>query len=204
MNQPNNTKPHLAAAALLAAAAAISFGLGGCSSHRATLARNEAEAGDAFLALGEVPETTRLNDTQIAAGSRTDSTLRAYHFRRGSLNSLGRQKLDRMIAANEADATDAGGDDGEEMVVYLDASAGVSASKEAAKRLRSSREDAIADYLTSRGLAANTFRIEIGHNPDDTFLASSATGSAAAAAQAGGAPGAPAGGTAAPGGTSTK
>ena len=72
MNQLNKTKAYLAAAALLAAVA--TFGLGGCSSHRATLAKNEAEAGDAFLAPEEVSEVARLNDLQMAAGARTDST----------------------------------------------------------------------------------------------------------------------------------
>ena len=196
MTQLKHIKAHLSAAALLAVAA--TFGLGGCSSHRATLARNEADAGDTFLAPDEVSEVARLNDMQIAAGSRTDSTLRACHFRHGALNSLGRQKLDRMLAANEADATDAGGEDGDEMVVYLDAAAGASASEEAAKRLSGARQDAVTDYLMSRGLTEDMFRIEMGHNPDDTFLASSAT--AKADAEVGGAaPAAPA-----PGGMTTK
>jgi hypothetical protein len=200
MNQLKNTKPHLTAAAAAAAAllAAASFGLGGCASHSDTLAKNQRDAGDTFLAPDEVSEVARLNDMQIAAGSRTDSTLRAYHFRRGALNSLGRQKLDRMLAANEADATDADGEDGDEMVVYLDVAAGASASEESAKRLSSARQDAVTDYLMSRGLTEDMFRIEMGHNPDDTFLASSAT--AKADAEAGGAaPAAPA-----PGGMTTK
>jgi hypothetical protein len=197
MNQLKKTKASLAAAAaasLLTAAATL--GLGGCSeSHKATMAKNRADAGDAFLAPEEGSEVSRLNDTQMAAGARTDSTLRAYHFRRGALNSLGRQKLDRMIAANEADAADVGGDEGEAMVVYLDAAAGAAASEETAKRLGIARQAAVTDYLMSRGLTEDMFRIQMGYNPDDTFLASSAAGSAGAA-EAGAA--APAGGLSAP------
>jgi hypothetical protein len=182
MNQLKNSKAFLAAAAAVLAAA-TTFGLGGCSTHhRAETAPTKLKPGDAgeeFLAPDEVSETSRLNDMQVAAGARTDSTLRAYHFRRGALNSLGRQKLDRIVAANQADMTDADGDgdDGDEMVIYRDASAGATANEEVAKRLSTARQDAVTDYLMSRGLTEDMFRIEMGSNPDDTFLANSAAGS---------------------------
>jgi hypothetical protein len=195
-SQLKHTKAYLAAAILTAA----TFGLGGCGGKHHE--KTNDDAGDAFLGKDEVSNVNRLSDLQIAGGSRTDSTLRAYHFHRGSLNSLGRQKLDRMVAANEAEAMDAGGDDGEAMTVYLDASSGAAATEEVAKRLSDARHDAVTDYLMGRGLTEDMFRIELGHNPDNTFLASSAAGSAATeagdAAPAGGAPaagGPPAGGT---------
>jgi hypothetical protein len=54
----------------------------------------------------------------------------------------------------------------------------------------------------SRGLEEDAFRIEMGHNPDDTFLASSASGAAAGGTAPAG--GAPAGGAPAAGGIPTK
>jgi hypothetical protein len=181
MNQLKNSKAFLAAAAAVLAAAST-FGRGGCSTHhRAETAPTKLKPGDAgedFLAPDEVSETSRLNDMQVAAGARTDSTLRAYHFRRGALNSLGRQKLDRIMAANQADMADADGADGDdEMVIFLDASAGAAATEEVAKRLSTARQDAVTDYLMIRGLTEDMFRIEMGSNPDDTFLANSAAGS---------------------------
>lgn len=200
MNQLKHNKTFsLAATAILAVA---TMGLGGCSG-KLLKPKPNPDAGEEFLAVDEESNVTRLNDLHIAGGSRTDATLRAYHFHRGALNSLGRQKLDQMIAAEAAAAEDAGGDDGEAMVVYLDATAGAGASEEAAKRLSAARQDAVSDYLMGRGLAEDAFRIEMGHNPDDTFLASSAAGTPAAAEGAPGAPapagGAPAGGAPASG-----
>ena len=193
MKQLNQTRSFLAAAAL---AAVVLFMAGGCQ--QLNPPKNQDAAED-FLSPDEPSELDRINELQVARGNAADATLRAYHFHRGALNSLGRQKLDQMMAAEESDAADAGGDDGGEMVVYLDvAGTQGKAETEAAKRLAEARQDAVTDYLLSRGLTEDSFRLEMGSNPDDSFLATSALGSAgstatsAATTPGGTAPGAPA------------
>jgi hypothetical protein len=179
MKQLNPTRSYLAAAAGFLAFTVLGLASGGCGSLKPPI---NPDAAEDMRAADEPTELDRLNNLQVARGNRADATLRAVHFHRGALNSLGRQKLDQMMAAEEADNADAGGGDGSEMVVYLDVTGGRNAETEAGKRLVDARQDAVTDYLLSHGLTQDMFRLEMGGNPDDSFLATSAMGSAGAAA----------------------
>ena len=139
-----------------ATAAALLALLGGCATGGDDGEKDAAASrpADEFRAPDEVADVTRINDQQIAAGARTDATLRAYHFYQADLNSLGREKLDLMMK----DGRGAGG-----LVVYLD----VPAAGEM-RTLADARRNAVAEYLAGRGLAEDSFRLERGHNPDNT------------------------------------
>src|SRR3954470_8790574 len=167
--------------ATAAAWVAATLGLAGCQPQKA----DEADAGDTFLGKDEVSDVTRLRDQQVAIASRTDATLRPYHFNHGVLNSLGRQKLDEMLAGVDGET------DGE-LVVFLDVPGG----NEPAGTdypLATARQDAVTDYLMGKGLTEDAFRLESGPTPDSTFTAANAPPAAATAAVAG--PAAPAAST---------
>src|SRR5687767_12614030 len=87
-----------------------------------------------FLGVDEETAVTRLVNQQIAAGARTDATLRSYHFDDGFLNSLGQEKLDFMVMSCDNKAG--------ELVVYLDLPAG---DGDAGKTLAQARQDAVTD-----------------------------------------------------------
>jgi hypothetical protein len=128
-------------------------------------------AADAFLRPGDVSHVTRLADAQIAAGARTDATLRPYHFYDdGRLNSLGQEKLDLM-------AGDDGQSEGGTLVVYLDDSAAGDGA--AAEKLAEARREAVTEYLSIQGLDGASFRLETGHNPNVTTSAVPMTSAAA-------------------------
>lgn len=129
---------------------------GGC----AVTGEMEGRPAEEFLGVDEESAVTRLANEQVAAGARSDLTLRAYHFDEGELNSLGKEKLDFIFANGE----NKGGD----KVVYIDASTGDDA---AGKKLAQARHDAVKDYLLSTGLAENSFRLESGYNPNNTSAA---------------------------------
>ena len=97
---------------------------------------------------------TRINQEQIAAGARTDATLRPYHFHEAELNSLGLEKLDHMVSGAPRDGA---------LVVYLDVP-----SDGDEKALAAARRKAVTEYLSGRGMAERSFRLESGHNPRAT------------------------------------
>jgi hypothetical protein len=144
-----------------ATAAALLALLGGCAAD-VEKSDDAGRPAEEFRPVDEVSDVTRINDQQIAAGARTDATLRPYHFYEADLNSLGREKLDLMLK----DGAGAGG-----LVVYLDVPA--AGDK---RQLADARRGAVAEYLASRGLAEDSFRLERGHNPDNTFPAVPARG----------------------------
>jgi hypothetical protein len=76
------------------------------------------------------------------------------------LNSLGREKLERIV---DADDTDGEG----EIVLYVDVP---TADGERGKKLASARNDAVTQELMSLGLTEEQFRLESGHNPDNLML----------------------------------
>src|SRR5688572_882342 len=86
----------------------IALTAGGCS----TAGDLEGRPADEFMAADEESAVTRLVNTQIAAGARTDATLRPYHFQDGALNSLGEEKLDFLFMTCDNKSG--------ETVVYLD------------------------------------------------------------------------------------
>ena len=90
-------------------------------------------------------------DAHAAAGARTDSTLRSYHFDKGELNSLGREKLDQMV--RDDDACDP-------LVVYVDA--------RGESGLRDEWENAVAEHLKVRGLTDEQISFKSGPNMSDT------------------------------------
>jgi hypothetical protein len=139
------------------AVAAVLLALaGGCGGDKASGgdSADGSRPGEAFYREGETPEVTRMNQEQIAAGARTDATLRPYHFHEAELNSLGLEKLDHMVGG--APRTGA-------LVVYLDVP-----SDGDEKALASARRKAVTEYLSGRGLAEHSFRLESGHNPRAT------------------------------------
>lgn len=88
-------------------------------------------------------------ETQTNLGVRQDATLQAYHFDGKHLNSLGLEKLDRMIP-DEPNT---------ELVVYLNL---------ADSPLSTARKDDVVAYLEEAGLDADLIKIENGVNPDST------------------------------------
>lgn len=133
---------------------------GGCQSDKDEVA--DGRAGEDFLRDDETSAVTRIVDRQTAAGARTDATLRAYHFTHAGLNSLGREKLDFILA-------DRGQADGE-LVVYVDVE-----GDEANRQHADARRASVSEYLTSRaGLSEGEFRLESGFNPHNTMSVVSA------------------------------
>lgn len=148
---------------------------GGCQSDKDEV--GDGRAGEDFLRDDETSAVTRIADRQTAAGARTDATLRAYHFTHAGLNSLGREKLDFILA-------DRGQAEGE-LVVYVDVE-----GDEANRRHADARRASVSEYLTSRaGLSEGEFRLESGFNPHNTMSVVSAVppkeGGEAAAPDAG-------------------
>ena len=126
----------------------------------------EGRAAEDFLRDDETSAVTRIADRQAAAGARTDASLRAYHFTGAGLNSLGREKLDFILA----DRGPGDGDADSELVLYVDLE-GDAANRQHADARRAS----VSEYLTSHGgLAEGEFRLESGHNPHNTMSVVSA------------------------------
>jgi hypothetical protein len=86
-------------------------------------------------------------DVQTANGAQEDATLQPAHFDGPRLNSLGEDKLDRMVF-----------DDAQEtVVVYLSLAPG-DASNDA-------RTQAVTEYLKERGIDPSRVKVETGTNP---------------------------------------
>src|SRR5687767_7687294 len=85
-----------------AAAAALLAMTGGCGhgggAEEAGGSGGEGRPGEKFREPHETTDLARINEQQIAAGARTDATLRPYHFHEAELNSLGFEKLDHMVS----------------------------------------------------------------------------------------------------------
>jgi hypothetical protein len=117
--------------------------LAGCS-HR----DQESRWQDPFFRTeGQASPVRAMLDAQSSEGSLADGTLHRQHFGQNDLNSLGRVKLDRMIAAV---------DTGEVMTVFLD----LRSSPEAA----TPRVAQVEQYLLDQGLDVTAFDIRIGAN----------------------------------------
>lgn len=103
--------------------------------------------GEHFVPDDQPHAVDHIAAAQAARGARADATLRPVHFNDAGLNSLGRQKLEFMLADEDA---------AQPVVVYLDLPP---ASDPAPAR------QAVADYFKARGLAENQFRLVDGPNP---------------------------------------
>ena len=130
------------------AAVGVVVVLAGCQQDEGQAAKQH---GEVFPGPYETRTPAKFADAHSAAGARTDSTLRSYHFDKGELNSLGREKLDLMV--KDDDACDP-------LVVYLDA--------RGASNLRGQWQDAVAEHLTSRGLTDDQISFKSGANLSDT------------------------------------
>ena len=127
----------------LAAAATLVAVSAGCHNANTDKLHGEAFEED------DAPRSSRnVVAIQAANGARADATLYPAHFNAAGLNSLGRDKLEKMMLDDEATAP---------MTVYLDLGKDESARKLA--------HTAVAEYLKARGVAESQFKIEDGPNP---------------------------------------
>ena len=89
-------------------------------------------------------------DVQAAAGARSDGTLSRYHFDGGHLNSLGEDKLSRMLKDDRA---------ADPMRVYLNVDERDGAS--------AARRTAVLAFLKDAGLTDGQVEIVYGQNPEN-------------------------------------
>jgi hypothetical protein len=121
---------------------------GGCSSDKKDSACAEKKP-DLFEADDAERIINRFQHVQQASGAREDATLQPYHFDKGALNSLGRQKLSLMIDDDEANNP---------VTIYLN----VPANDE----FKSARQDAVVAYLKDQGLEESQVAFKAGTNPN--------------------------------------
>jgi len=96
----------------------------------------------------DTASVVRINDVQIAAGARHEATLWPQHFDGDRVNSLGRQKLDAMLHADQSS---------EPLVIYLDVPD------------QAPRQASVKAYLKDRGFPENLVRFD--QESETTFLA---------------------------------
>src|SRR5438045_67888 len=138
--------------------------------------------GEFFPPNGEMRDVQRIERVQNASGAREDGTLEPYHFDKGEVNSLGRQKLSLMIDDDDANNP---------LVVYLN----VPGTDE----FKAARQDSVVAYLKDQGLEEKQISFKEGPNPaanhpaEESLIRMSKT-------ETGGAPG-NSGSSPAPGGT---
>lgn len=133
-----------------AMAAALVVLTAGCHSADNAARPLPAMHGEAFPPDSDTRAVRELNTAQAAAGARQDATLYAIHFDVAGLNSLGRRKLDLMLA----DETPA-----DPLVIYLDLPAGADAHE-----LQKDHQTVLA-YLKDRGLQDAQIALTDGPNP---------------------------------------
>jgi hypothetical protein len=161
---------------VLAAAAVLSL-VAGCQTDSPAQVRR-----DAFVPEDQPRELRTLMITQEAAGARRDATLHAGDFDNDGVNSLGQQKLDLMLAADEPV---------DPIVIYIDfAEADVPASA----------HHSVIDYLKTRGLPEAQVALKDGPNPGAKAPAADSVTALHALAGSGASTGAPAGASGAAGG----
>jgi uncharacterized membrane protein YgcG len=99
-------------------------------------------------------DVQRIAHVQAASGARADATLEPYHFDKGELNSLGREKLSLMLDDDAANNP---------MTIYLN----VPTDDE----FKAARQDAVVAYLKEQGLEETQVSFKQGTNPDSQFQA---------------------------------
>lgn len=140
--------------AVFAAATAFSAAAAGCH-HGAQATKLHAEK---FAPDDEPHAVHNFAAAQAAAGDRADATLHGSHFNAQGVNSLGREKLDLMLRAEEAP---------QPLVVYLDLTSRAPVTADAARQ-------SVGDYLKGRGLPESQIKLIDGPNPGTTHSASEA------------------------------
>ena len=103
--------------------------------------------GEFFPPSGEIRDVDRIYRVQSASGARADDTLQAYHFDKNELNSLGREKLSRMIDDDDANNP---------LTVYLNVGD---------DEFKAGRQDSIIAYLKEQGLEEKQVSFKQGSNP---------------------------------------
>jgi hypothetical protein len=142
--------------------------------------QNRPVTAEHFVPQGEVRDFHRMMHAQAASGARADSMLYAYHFDKGELNSLGKEKLALMLDDDDSNNP---------MTVYLN----IAENDE----FKSARQDAVVAFLKDQGLEEKQVSFKLGPNPDAGFPASigldrlgkTETGGATAAAPGDSSPG---------------
>lgn len=104
--------------------------------------------GEFFPPSGEMRDVQRIERVQEASGAREDATLEAYHFDKGEVNSLGRQKLSLMIDDDDANNP---------LVIWLN----VAGNDE----FKAARQDSVVAYLKDQGLEEKQISFREGPNP---------------------------------------
>jgi hypothetical protein len=127
----------------LAAAAALAAASAGCHGNTSSARLHGERFED-----DDAPRPVRnIAAVQAANGARADATLYPSHFNASGLNSLGRDKLDKMLLDDEAAPP---------LVVYLDLPKGDAVPQ---------AHSAVANYLKGRGVSDAQFKVEDGANP---------------------------------------
>ena len=103
--------------------------------------------GENYPPEGQPRAVYEVNAAQSAAGARADATLYAAHFNQAGLNSLGQQKLDLMLGADEP---------AQPLVVYFDLPSGASLD---------SAHNSVRNYLKTQGLGDSQIKLLDGPNP---------------------------------------
>ena len=109
--------------------------------------------GEKFQPEDEPHASQNMLAAEAATGARQDATLHPCHFGEHGLNSLGQEKLDLMIDAEETNTP---------LVVYLDLPQDIAVAP---------ARDSVMEYLKSRGLSDSQIRLEEGSNPHSTHPA---------------------------------
>ena len=142
---------HTAARLALAGAFACVLGFTGCQHGR----DGGTIYGESFSPDGEPRAVDRFVQVQSAAAARTDATFGPEHFDgRGSLNSLGRHKLDLMLHD----------DDAAPLVVYLNLPAAGSVAGAVARADATDERGSVLLYLSDRGVAESQVEFRDGPN----------------------------------------
>jgi hypothetical protein len=134
--------------------------------------------GEFFPPNGEMRDVQRIERVQEASGAREDATLEPYHFDKGEVNSLGRQKLSLMIDDDDANNP---------LVIYLN----VSGNDE----FKAARQDSVVAYLKDQGLEEKQISFREGPNPatnhpaEESLIRMSKTETGPAAGNSGSSPG---------------
>ena len=148
INATRGRKPRLAYYVLGGLLLALLPSAAGCQGADGEGGRGVARPrGEAFQADEQPRAVHRFAHAQSAAGARHDAALHPHHFDRGTLNSLGQEKLELMLKDDEAC---------DPLVVYVDVPS---------NDVLAGRMDSVKVYLKDRGLQDRQIQLEAAANP---------------------------------------
>src|SRR4051794_30377138 len=135
--------------AILVAGSCMLIALYGCNSGNEWQDKQQRQAmGEFFPAGNEQRDVQRINRVSAAAGARADATLQPYHFDKGEVNSLGREKLSLMLDDDDTNNP---------ITIYLNL------PKD--DEFKAPRQDSIIAYLKDQGLEEKQVSFKPGNNP---------------------------------------